>query len=140
MECGGKAKRRPRFGFELWTAIYFASCFEPKRRRRYALPAHSIAPGARAPTRNTFVVVVSGCARLALKFLFELENLTIEVFDHGQIVLEGDLAQWMVLGFGADRNVMLVRLDAFEKEVEVVVFDIGVDELLPWRSMTQTYI
>jgi len=34
MECGGKAKRRPRYGFEQWTVDLFGSCIQPKRRRR----------------------------------------------------------------------------------------------------------
>ena len=35
---------------------------------------------------------------LALQFLLELEDLLVEVTDHGQIVLEGELAQRMVFG------------------------------------------
>ena len=35
---------------------------------------------------------------LALKFLFELEDLLVEVADHGQVVLERDLAQRVIFG------------------------------------------
>ncbi len=36
---------------------------------------------------------------LAVEFLLELKDLLIEVADHGQVVLERDLAQRMVFGF-----------------------------------------
>jgi hypothetical protein len=42
---------------------------------------------------------------------------------------------------GADGQVMAIGRDKFEKELEVVVFDVGVDELFAVpRSMTQTYL
>ena len=41
---------------------------------------------------------------------------------------------------GADGQVVAIGRDEFEEEVEVVVVDVGVDELFPVRSMTQTYI
>jgi hypothetical protein len=44
VECGGRAKRRPRFGWKSRTWIVRSGPFEAKRRRRFALPAHSIAP------------------------------------------------------------------------------------------------
>ena len=41
---------------------------------------------------------------------------------------------------GADGQVVTVRGHELEEIGEVVVFDVGVDELLPSRSMRQTYI
>ena len=42
--------------------------------------------------------------------------------------------------FTADGEAVLVGLDEFEEVSEVVVLDVGVDQLLAWRSMRQTYI
>ncbi len=42
--------------------------------------------------------------------------------------------------FGADRQVVAIRRDQFEEILEVIVPDVGMDQLLTARSMTQTYI
>jgi hypothetical protein len=42
--------------------------------------------------------------------------------------------------FAADRQVVAIRSDEPEEEREVIVLDVGVDQLLPVRSMRQTYI
>ena len=42
--------------------------------------------------------------------------------------------------FTADGEAVLEGLDEFEEVSEVVVLDVGVDQLLAWRSMRQTYI
>ena len=42
LECGGRAKRRHRFGFCLARCVGCRLRRERKRRRRFALPAHSI--------------------------------------------------------------------------------------------------
>ena len=75
--------------FDRGEALDFANFVKERQAQRFTDAGHGLEQGV-LPRGDLF--------GLSLKFRFHLQDLMIEVPDHGQVVFEGELARRMVLG------------------------------------------